>query len=112
MGYFLSPHQVRVRIPLVVKKTPGQSLLRQNRGQGVTEYILLLAVISTAFALLSNGLNKMGVADKMTNMLLGPFAATYRYGHSKAKGYDDGGPSMHPMASGGNNFRIFIYTKQ
>ena len=112
MGYFLSPHQILARNSLVVEKQLSQSPLRQNHGQAVTEYILLLAVIATAFGLLSAGINKMGIADKMTNMLLGPFAATYRYGHPKAKGYDDGGPSMHPMASGGNNFRIFIYTKQ
>jgi hypothetical protein len=40
---------------------------------------------------------------------LGPYAAAYQFGHTQAKGFDDGGPKFHPRADGGeNNFRLFL----
>jgi hypothetical protein len=112
MGNLLSSYQIRVRSSLALAQKKDHVLTDSQSGQAITEYILLLAIVATSFILLSLGIGRMGVAQKLTQALVGPFAATYRYGHPKAKGFDDGGPSMHPMASGGNNFRIFIYEKK
>lgn len=80
-----------------------------QEGQATTEYILLLAVIVSFFMVAANWISKSGLSQKLTALVTGPFAAAYRYGHTKAKGFDDGGPKYHPRAYGGeNNFRIFL----
>ena len=112
MGNFLSSSQVRVRSSLALSLERRHALADSQSGQAITEYILLLAIVAVSFMMLSLGIGRMGVAQKLTRALVGPFAATYRYGHPKAKGFDDGGPNMHPIAPGGNNFRIFIYEKK
>jgi hypothetical protein len=79
-------------------------------GQATLEYILLIAAIVTGVMLVSQKLSDLNLAARLTAPVTGSFAKTYRYGHPKAKGYDDGGPQYHPRATdkGGNNFRIFI----
>src|SRR4051794_33120519 len=80
-----------------------------EQGQAVTEYILLIAIIVSFYMMVTAGLSKMDLANKLMLSITGPFAAAYRYGHPKAKGYDNGGPSYHPRAEGGeNNFRLFF----
>ena len=83
---------------------------KNESGQAIIEYVLLLAIIATAFLVASRGLGKLGIADKLTRPVKQDFAAAYRYGHPKAKGSDEGGFELHPraIAGGGNNFRIFI----
>lgn len=76
------------------------------QGQAVTEYILLLAVVVGFFALIVRWVNTSGLALKLASVATGSFKASYRYGHPKAKGFDDGGPENHPRA--GTNFRIFL----
>lgn len=86
-------------------------MVRNERGQAVTEYILLLSIIVAAFMLLSKGLTDIGLSKKLLTPVKEDFARAYRYGHPKAKGFDDGGPENHPRAyTGGsnNNFRLFI----
>lgn len=82
-------------------------LARDEKGQAMTEYLLLLSIVVFIFV----GVNKFFKEHKLGATILAPitgdFARTYRYGYAKTKGYDDGGPDMHPRAVGGNNFRIF-----
>ena len=86
--------------------------VRNEEGQAVTEYILMMALIVSIYLGVSTGLAKMGVAKKLMKTLTGPFAATYQFGHSQAKGYDNGGPINHPRAVGGqDNFKIFFTHK-
>lgn len=78
-------------------------------GQALTEYIVMIAIIVGFYVAVATGISKLGIERKLSLTLKGPFAAAYRYGHVKAKGFDDGGPENHPRASGGNNnFRLFL----
>ena len=81
-------------------------------GQATVEYVILLSVVVTFFLLVSTGMKKMNLGEKLIAPIKGPFAAAYRYGHPKAKGYEDGGPTYHPRVVGGDqNFRIFFNPK-
>jgi hypothetical protein len=88
--------------------TPAIS--RDESGQAVTEYILLLATVVSLFVLVSRALTAMNLSAKLTNPIKTQFAAAYRYGHPKAKGYAEGTPDMHPRVTTpeGVNFRLFI----
>jgi hypothetical protein len=82
---------------------------RDQSGQGVVEYVLMLSVAVFAYLLLAKGMKEAGVAEKLMRPITQDFAAAYRYGHPKAKGPEDGAPEFHPRdTSGGTNFRIFI----
>jgi hypothetical protein len=74
---------------------------------------LLIAAIVSFFLIMSRGLNKVGLTQKILKPISNDFAHAYRYGSTTTKGFDeDGGPDNHPRvepgADGGNNFRIFI----
>ena len=78
-------------------------------GQAVVEYILLLAIVVGLYSFV---LNKIAQSNAITAMK-GPFTKdltyTYRYGHPKARGQDDGGPLYIPQQHDSqNDFRIFI----
>jgi hypothetical protein len=90
---------------MAMKHDPGR-----ESGQSTLEYILLLATIATGIAFVSSRLTGMDLASRLGKPLNDNFAHTYKYGHPKALGYDDGGPTFHPRATdkGNNNFRIFI----
>ncbi|MCM2276612.1 MAG: hypothetical protein NDJ89_00875 [Oligoflexia bacterium] len=92
-------------------------LRRKNRagnqnesGQAVTEYMLLLVTIIGGFLILSRGIARLGVTDRLLHPIRDDFAKAYRYGHPEAKGYDEGSPANHPriVSNSDNNFRIFI----
>jgi Flp pilus assembly pilin Flp len=101
----------------MVRNEEGQTCtdrIRNEEGQAVTEYVLMLAAIVSLYLLMTAGLVRIGLAKRLMTPLTTQFAAVYRYGHPKAKGFDDGGPEYHPRAmssSGQNNFRLFIYKK-
>ncbi len=85
--------------------------LLNNQGQAMTEYILIIAVTVSFFVMLSSMISRIGLAKRLTSAITGPFAAAYQFGHTKAKGYDNGGPIYHPRVIGGeNNFRLFFGT--
>lgn len=92
--------------------TLAKGRIRNEEGQTVVEYILLLSIVVALFATASAGLRKMGLTKMLLNPLQQQFAKTYQYGHPKAKGLDDGGPEYHPrlVQGGNNNFRIFVVT--
>ncbi len=81
-----------------------------QEGQAAIEYILLISSIIGFYVLISQVLTQSGFDKKLTTMLTGPFAAAYKYGHPKAKGYDEGSPDYHPRVDdgGNNNFRLFL----
>ena len=84
---------------------------RRDRGQATVEYILLLAAIASFAVLIAKGLKNLDVAKRLSSPLTKDFHYAYQYGHPNARGYDDGGPKMHPRASQNDdptNFRIFI----
>ncbi|MBC7691385.1 MAG: hypothetical protein H7222_06410 [Methylotenera sp.] len=82
---------------------------RNESGQAVIEYVLLISIIASAFVIVGRGLVDMGLAQKLTRPLREEFARTYQYGHPKGKGFEDGGPDHHPRAmTGGTNGRMFL----
>jgi hypothetical protein len=83
---------------------------RDQSGQAVLEYVLLLSITFVLFLVVTRGLSRFRVEEKLLSPISKTYAATYRYGHPEAKGYDDGGPYKHPraLAPGTESFRIFI----
>jgi hypothetical protein len=84
---------------------------KDHSGQAVMEYIVLLAIVVGMYAFLMRELSKRDMFQKMQKPLTADFTATYRYGHPKAKGIDDGGPVNIPTVQSkgydDSNFRIF-----
>lgn len=91
------------------RENEGAAVVKKNeQGQAVLEYILMLSVVVTLFGIVMQSMGKIGLAQKVQKSIMGPFASAYQFGHVKAKGFEDG-PEYHPRAVGGNNnFRIFI----
>lgn len=50
-------------------------------GQGMVEYILMVAIVVGAFMMLMAGLSKSGLMKKMMAPLNTDFAKIYQYGH-------------------------------
>ena len=92
---------------LALRKKARQT--NAQEGQAVVEYILLLSVVVLFFVLITQGIARMGITPKLMASLTGPFANTYKYGHPKAQGFDEGAPKFHPRIFGGEeNFRLFF----
>ncbi|OFZ79162.1 MAG: hypothetical protein A2583_00530 [Bdellovibrionales bacterium RIFOXYD1_FULL_53_11] len=86
---------------------------RDEKGQAVLEYVLMLAILVAAFAAAMKTLDGFNLQDKFSDFVKKDFTAAYRYGHVKAKGPDEGGAQYHPRMNGGDtNFRIFISPKK
>jgi hypothetical protein len=84
-------------------------MVRNERGQAVVEYILLVAIIVTFFVGVRRAFERFRIGEALMRPITQEFAAAYQFGHPKAKGFDNGGPEYHPRAIGGNNnFRIFF----
>jgi hypothetical protein len=85
-------------------------LARDERGQAVTEYVLLVAIIVAGYALVARRVTESNAMGLLTRPITREYASAYKYGHVKAKGYDEGSPENHPrvLVDGNNNFRIFI----
>jgi hypothetical protein len=78
-------------------------------GQAITEYILLVAVVTGFYLMIFRFLNSTSFGTVISNAVTTPYMSVYTYGYPAAKGFDDGGPLNHPRAVGGTgNFRIFI----
>jgi hypothetical protein len=84
---------------------------RERSGQATVEYILLLAMVVSLYAAFLRALSEKDVFKKLQAPITNEFAKTYRYGHPKAKGMDDGGPVNIPTVQSKGydeqNFRIF-----
>lgn len=81
-----------------------------QEGQAFTEYVLLMSIVIGFYFMVTQALTHSGLAQKIAGLVMGPFSAAYRYGHPKAKGYDEGTPENHPRIDDNqnNNFRIFL----
>ena len=79
-------------------------------GQAVTEYIMLVAILTSMFLLLMRMLGDKAIAMHWITPIQKDFVAAYKYGHPQASGYDEPqGPYKHPRAAeGGTNYRIFF----
>lgn len=90
-----------------------RQILREERGQAVVEYVLLLAVTLVFFLVVTRGMIALKIEERLMRPLSQKYARAYRYGHPDALGYEDGGPKKHPraIAPGTESFRIFINTR-
>lgn len=85
------------------------SLVQDEQGQAVTEYVIVLTVVVGAYLMVFGWINRYGLADKLTAPIKNQYARAYQYGSPTALGFDDpGGPSRHPRILQDGNFRIFI----
>ena len=83
--------------------------MKNQNGQAVTEYILLLAILVSLFTLIMNTLMQSSVLDMLKAPLEKGYKYTYQYGHPDARGQDNGGPKYIPQQHDlSQNFRIFI----
>lgn len=92
----------------------NKKILNQ-RGQGVTEYILLLAIVAMMFQLLQLGLSKhlpsgVTVTQLFTEPFTRYFAPTYRWGDPRVKKEGESYVN-HPRVTDSGNFKIFINPK-
>lgn len=83
------------------------NLQRDEEGQGTIEYILLLVAVVMGATTMFKFFREFRVAEKLTKPITQDFRNIYTYGHPKAKGFDEGGPELHPRFTGGKNLRIF-----
>jgi Flp pilus assembly pilin Flp len=93
----------------IFMEVESKSFLREEKGQAVVEYIVMVAVVVGIYLSVLTVLKNRKLGNMLTKLVLGPYAAAYQFGHTQAKGFDDGGPKFHPRADGGeNNFRLFL----
>lgn len=82
---------------------------KDERGQAVVEYILILAVITGFFVLVTRALRDEKIASAVLKPLTEEHARAYQFGHPEARGPDDGrGPKLHPRIPGDGGGRIFL----
>jgi hypothetical protein len=78
-------------------------------GQSTVEYVLVTAVVVSGILMAFRALSELKITEKITAKFQTDFAMTYKYGHPKARGFDEGTPEYHPrINAGGTNFRIFL----
>lgn len=83
--------------------------MKQNSGQAVLEYILLLSIVISLYTAMLGLLSKSNVMLALKKPLEKDFKFTYQYGHPKARGQNDGGGPLYiPQHHEDQNFRIFI----
>ncbi len=83
--------------------------VKDQEGQAVVEYIVLLAIVVGFYALLTAGLVKLKLERRFQFIFISPVAMSYKYGLTSATGFDEGTPKNHPRVYGGEgNFRLFL----
>lgn len=85
---------------------------KSQSGQTVVEYVLLIVIMISLTTLLVRYLPP--TFARLEKLVKDKYLASYRYGDPLTRGWDEGGPTLHPRAyeAGGRNFRIFRRTKQ
>jgi hypothetical protein len=74
--------------------------MKNESGQAVTEYLMLVAISVVAFGLLMNAINQIGFMNLITSPMQSAFTRVYAYGHPLANGPGDGDTSKHPKLGG------------
>lgn len=83
-------------------------LAKNESGQAVTEYVLILSIIVMFYMGIMTVVERMNLAERLAGPIVGSYARTYKYGNPKAKGFDEGTPENHPRAVVGGKVRLFI----
>ncbi len=85
--------------------------LRNQRGQSIVEYMLVLIVIVSALLLILKLMKESNFFYKnISEPLVKHIAYNYKYGDPKAQGWDEGSPKLHIQISRpneGQTFRMF-----
>jgi uncharacterized protein (UPF0333 family) len=88
-----------------------RNILRNQKGQSVFEYMLVLLVVIGAVLLVMGLLKKSNFFyKKVTEPLVKHITYNYKYGDSGAQGWDEGNPKLHIQISRpneGQTFRLF-----
>ncbi len=79
-----------------------------QKGQAVTEYILLLALVVGLFMHISKLLSQRDWFATLAKPITVDFKYAYQYGHPTARGIEDGGQKFIALSPEEGNFRIFI----
>jgi hypothetical protein len=84
------------------------ALIRDRSGQATIEYVLVLTVVVAGYMALITMIDRLNLAERLTGPIVGSYAKVYKYGHPKAKGFDEGTPENHPRAVTDGRVRLFI----
>ncbi len=80
----------------------------KESGQATVEYVLILTIIVSFYMALMTVIDRSNLAERLAGPVVGSYANTYKYGHPKAKGFDEGTPENHPRAVIDGKVRLFI----
>lgn len=67
-----------------------------NSGQAVVEYVLILFLSFMVFIMISRWFSTSGLLEKIVSPAKNQYKVLYKYGFSKTKGKEEGGPELHP----------------
>lgn len=87
-----------------------RKFLRNQRGQTIIEYVLVMAVVVSAIMLIMGKLKQSQFFfKKFTEPLVKHMTYNYKYGDPRAQGWDEGQPRLHIQISQpqGATFRMF-----
>jgi uncharacterized protein (UPF0333 family) len=79
-------------------------ILKNESGQAITEYILLLLTVVGAFVTISQFIANSGLTQNLTTSMTKNFTHAYQYGNAQTLGFEDGGPKDHPRLGTGRMF--------
>ena len=84
-----------------------------QKGQATIEYVLLIALVVALFGVVLQFLEDTDLANKIKDEATEDVRTAYKYGHPKARGYDEGQPKQHPRITApagvaADNFRMFL----
>lgn len=84
-----------------------KKIMKQEDGQTIVEYVLLLVFIVGAYVTVMKGLAQFDFAGKLNKKLTGTYASYYKYGNKETKSMpDEQSWQGHPQSP--DQFRIFI----
>jgi hypothetical protein len=83
--------------------------LKNESGQAVVEYILLLMTVVGMWAAIMGWASRTKFAERLMKPITGSYAAAYQLGDINAVGFEEGTPKRHARFFGCEEcFRIFI----
>jgi Flp pilus assembly pilin Flp len=90
--------------------TRKRRILRNQRGQTMVEYLLMMAIMMGALIVMIGKLKQSNFFFKrFTEPLVRHITYNYKYGDPRAQGWDEGNPKLHIQISepAGATFRLF-----